>query len=126
VKAHNLVDAQEGLGEVEFKQLDAFNRGVVGVYWARSGVSPWECRPEDEELLYVIEGDVKIEILTDTERIEVSVAEGSAFVVPKNHWHRHKVEDVVKEMYVTPGRSDTSFAHDPRVNSSLIAKPSDR
>jgi len=118
VQPHNLVDALKGIGEVEFKQLDAFNRGNVGVYWARTGVSPWERHPDDEELLYVIEGHVTIEILTDTERVEVSVPEGSAFVVPRNHWHRHKVEDIVKEMYVTPGKSDTSFADDPRSDNS--------
>jgi quercetin dioxygenase-like cupin family protein len=114
MQAHNLVDALEGLGEVEFKRLDDFNDGNVGVYWARSGISPWERHPEDEELLYVIEGHVAIEILTETESIEVSVPAGSSFVVPRNHWHRHKVEAIVKEMYVTPGRSETSSADDPR------------
>jgi quercetin dioxygenase-like cupin family protein len=114
VQAHNLVDALDGLGQVEFKQLGSFNRGSVGVYWAESGISPWELHPEDEELLYVIEGHVTVEILTETDRIDVPVGEGSAFVVPRNHWHRHKIDGVVKEMYVTPGRSETSFADDPR------------
>jgi hypothetical protein len=35
-------------------------------------------------------------------------------VVPRNQWHRHKHDGVVKEMYVTPGSSDMSFAEDPR------------
>jgi uncharacterized cupin superfamily protein len=118
MESHNLVSALEGLDEIEFKQLDAFNRGHVGVYWATAGISPWERHPEDEELLYVIEGHVTIEILTDSECIEVSVPEGSAFVVPRGHWHRHKVECLVKEMYVTPGRSDTSSAEDPRKDGS--------
>jgi quercetin dioxygenase-like cupin family protein len=117
MQAHNLVDAIEGLPEVEFRQLASFNRGSVGVYWAVSGVSPWERHPEDDELLYIIEGHVTVEILTEDERVEVLVAEGSAFVVPKNHWHRHKVHGVVKEMYVTPGPSDTSFADDPRIET---------
>jgi quercetin dioxygenase-like cupin family protein len=114
MQAHNLVEAVDGLGQVEFKQLASFNSGSVGVYWAEGGSSPWERHPEDEELLYVIEGHVTIEILTEKDRIDVSVPEGSAFVVPRNHWHRHKLDGLVKEMYVTPGPSDTSFADDPR------------
>jgi quercetin dioxygenase-like cupin family protein len=112
--AQNLQAAVEGLGEVEFKQLFGFNNGAVGVFWAGSGVSPWERHPTDEELLYVIEGQVTIEIVTDDGNVEVVIAEGSAFVVPRNHWHRHRHDGVVKEMYVTPGASDMSFADDPR------------
>jgi quercetin dioxygenase-like cupin family protein len=114
MRAHNLIDALDGLGRVEFKQLGTFNNGSVGVYWAEDGMSPWERHPEDDELLYVIEGQVTIEILTETDRIEVPVSEGSFLVVPRNHWHRHKLDGLLKEMYVTPGASDTSFADDPR------------
>jgi quercetin dioxygenase-like cupin family protein len=117
MKAHNLVNVIEGLGEVEFKQLATFNGGSAGVYWSAHGVSPWERHPEDDELLYVIEGDVTVEVLTEDDRIDVLVTEGSTFVVPRNHWHRHKVNALVKEMYVTPGPSETSFADDPRIGS---------
>jgi len=117
MQGHNLIDAIGGLDEIEFKQLATFNRGSVGVYWAQTGLSPWERHPEDDELLYVIEGRVTVEILTEADRIEVPIAEGSVFVVPRNHWHRHKLDGVVKEMYVTPGPSDTSFAEDPRIET---------
>jgi len=60
------------------------------------------------------QGQVTIEILADDGSMELAIAEGSAFVVPHNHWHRHKQQGVVKEMYVTPGPSDMSFAEDPR------------
>ena len=113
--AHNLAQALQGLHELEFKQLGDFNRGSVGVYWSRGGTSPWEIHPEDDEILFVVEGGVTVEILTETERIDIPVEEGSCLVVPRNHWHRHKVDTLVKEMYVTPGPSETSFADDPRV-----------
>jgi mannose-6-phosphate isomerase-like protein (cupin superfamily) len=115
--AQNLREAVSGLGEVEFKALFSFNDGSVGVFWAASGVSPWERHPTDEELLYVIEGRVVIEVLTDTGSVDVPVAEGSAFVVPRNHWHRHKHDGVVSEMYVTPGASEMSVADDPRLQA---------
>ena len=54
MQAQNLRDVVVGLGEVEFKELFGFNDGSVGVFWAASGMSPWERHPSDEELLYVI------------------------------------------------------------------------
>ena len=116
MQAQNLRDVVVGLGEVEFKELFGFNDGSVGVFWAASGMSPWERHPSDEELLYVIEGRVTIEVLTDAGAVEVPVAEGSAFVVPRNHWHRHKHDGLVREMYVTPGPSVLSFVEDPACN----------
>jgi mannose-6-phosphate isomerase-like protein (cupin superfamily) len=116
VEAFNLFQALEGLPELEFKQLAGFDSGNVGVYWSGSATSPWERHPENEELLYVIEGSVTIEILTDSDSVDVHLAEGSCLVVPRDHWHRHKIETAVKEMYVTPGPSETSFAEDPRIS----------
>ena len=115
MQAHNLARALADLDELEFKELGSVNGGTVGVYWSGSGTSPWELHPEDDELLYVIEGAVTIEILSETDRVDIVVPQGSCLVVPRNHWHRHKVDTLVKEMYVTPGPSETSFAEDPRV-----------
>ena len=112
--AHDLRRAVDGLAEVEFKRLDGFNAGEVGVFWAASGTSPWERHPADEELLFVLEGRVIVEVLTDVGSVEVPVDSGCVFVVPRNHWHRHKHDGVVKEMYVTPGPSEMSVADDPR------------
>ena len=112
---HDLRHAVDGLGEVEFKELSSFCNGTVGVFWSGGGVSPWERHPTDEELLFVFEGEVTIEVLTETRSVEARVPAGSVFVVPRNHWHRHKHDGVVKEMYVTPGPSDMSFADDPRL-----------
>ena len=114
MRAHSLAQALDGLDELEFNRLGDFERGSIGVYWSGSGTSPWELHPEDDELLYVIEGGVTIQILTEKGRIDIEVEEGSCLVVPRNHWHRHKVDAVVKELYVTPGPSETSFADDPR------------
>ena len=114
MEAHDIHSALEGLGEVEFRRLAKFNGGEVGVFWASSGTSPWERHPDDEELLHVVEGQVEIEVLTDEGPVVTLIDEGSIFVVPRGHWHRHRHVGMVKEMYVTPGRSDMSFAEDPR------------
>ena len=117
MRAHKLVDIVDTLAEVEFKHLPRFNAGGVGVFWSSSGVSPWERHPTDDELLYVIEGRVVIEVLGLDERFEVEVDAGSVFIVPRDHWHRHRHAGLVKEMYVTPGPTDMSFDEDPRTVS---------
>jgi len=114
LKAHDIREALEGLGEVEFRHLARFNRGAIGVFWAASGTSPWERHPEDDELLQVIEGEVVITVLTDDGPVDTVVRAGSLFVVPRGLWHRHHHPAKVKELYVTPGPSEMSTAEDPR------------
>jgi quercetin dioxygenase-like cupin family protein len=111
--AHEIASAFTDLAEVEFRRLASFNGGEVGVFWASSGVSPWERHPDDDEFLQVIEGVVDIEVLGD-EREITTVEAGSIFVVPRGRWHRHRHRGPVKELYLTPGRSEMSFADDPR------------
>jgi mannose-6-phosphate isomerase-like protein (cupin superfamily) len=117
MEAYDIGSAFGDLGEVEFRTLATFNRGTIGVFWASSGISPWERHPDDEELLQVIEGSVDIEVLTAEGSEITTVSAGSVFVVPRGHWHRHRHTGVVKELYLTPGPSDTSFEEDPRVSS---------
>lgn len=114
MRAVDLLAEVSALDEVEFKELSRFADGTVGVFWAGSGISPWERHPTTEELLLVLEGSVTIEVLTDDGSVDIDVLAGQAFVVPRGHWHRHKHNGTVKELYVTPGPSDMSFAEDPR------------
>jgi quercetin dioxygenase-like cupin family protein len=114
MEAHDIASAFADLDEVEFRRLAAFNGGEVGVFWASSGVSPWERHPDDEEFLQVIEGSVDIEVLTDDGARVTTVAAGSIFVLPRDLWHRHRHTGHLKELYLTPGRTEMSFDDDPR------------
>jgi mannose-6-phosphate isomerase-like protein (cupin superfamily) len=60
------------------------------------------------------QGSVDIEVLTDDGAKITTVGQGSVFVVPRGHWHRHRHTGIVKELYVTPSRSEMSFDEDPR------------
>lgn len=114
MEAHDIRGTIDGLPEMEFRQLAPFNEGHLGVFWCTAGVSPWELHPEDEELLQVIEGEVDIEVLTDDGPVVTKVSAGSCFVVPRGLWHRHRVPEKLKELYLTPGPSEMSTADDPR------------
>ena len=110
---HNLAVALEGLRELEFKQLAPFNKGTVGIFRTSAGVSPWERHPEDDELLYVLDGDVEITVITVEGWRTAFVSAGSVFIVPRGLWHRHTIREKLVELYVTPGETEHSTVTDP-------------
>jgi quercetin dioxygenase-like cupin family protein len=114
MQAHDIRASLDGLGELDFRPLAPFNRGMLGVFWSSGGTSPWERHPDDEELLQPIEGEVDIEVLTETGPVVTTVRAGAVFVVPRGHWHRHRHRGLLKELFLTPGPTEHSTAADPR------------
>ena len=118
LQAHAPAEIVSGLPEMEFRQLEAFNQGHVGVFRCSAGVSPWERHPDDDELLFVLGGEVDITVMFDAGPRTTTVKPGSLFVVPKGRWHRHEVRERLEELYVTPGPTEHSMAEDPRVEEA--------
>ena len=108
-----------GIDEMHFESLASFNQGHAGVFWTEPGVSPWELHPDDDELLYVLDGEVDFIVLTDEGPVTTKVTSGQMFVVPRAHWHRHDVRKTTREFYLTPGASQHSTADDPRLQSDV-------
>lgn len=115
MEAIDVTGILDELGNLEFRDLAPFNEGRVGCYWTDSGTSPWERHPDTDELLLVLEGSVRITVLPPAGgRESVEVRTGHLVVVPRGHWHRHEASGRYRELYVTPGASQTSFDDDPR------------
>lgn len=113
--AYDPVAVANGLEPFDFHEFAPFNAGAFAVYRG-TGVdaSDWELHRDTDEWLFVLEGSVTIEILTDADRHFVPLVAGQFTVVPKGHWHRHtKVVDVI-ELYYTPGSCEESSDVDPR------------
>jgi mannose-6-phosphate isomerase-like protein (cupin superfamily) len=82
------------------------------------GTSPWELHPNEDELLYVIEGQMEVTLLVDDGETTVTLKPGCLFVVPKGTWHRQFAKETVTSWGVTATASDEiSFADDPRRGS---------
>ena len=121
--AHNLKAILAGIpaGEITtaeqdaaaFPRLASFDSGAV--YVGRlAGQSPWECHPDADELLHILEGEVEVTLFRDYgPEIEI-VSAGSVIVVPKGIWHRQLALPTVALLAVTPDNSLISFADDPR------------
>jgi quercetin dioxygenase-like cupin family protein len=123
MKAHDISAALAGVrsGKVAtaaedaaaFPRLASFNSGAV--YVGRfSGQSPWELHDDGDELLYVLDGEVEITLLTDNGSVREIISAGSIFVVPKGMWHRQVARPDVTLLAATPDGSENSFAEDPR------------
>ena len=96
-----------------FPRLASFNDGAI--YVGRfSGQTPWERHPDADELLYVLDGAVDITLLAADGAAQVSVAAGSAFVVPRGLWHRQLARPSVTLLAAVPDNSEISEADDPR------------
>lgn len=78
-----------------------------------SGRTPWECHTDMDELLYVVEGEVEVTVLTATGSRQGMLRQGQACIVPKGLWHRQFAPDAVKLMTIS-GPGPVSWAEDPR------------
>jgi uncharacterized cupin superfamily protein len=113
-KAHDLQRVLARLSEMDFHTLADFNQGSAGVYWCSQGTSPWEMHPNDEELLFVLDGEVEITVMTEAGPKSTVAGPSCAFVVPRGHWHKQRVLKPLKQLYVTPGATEHSDKEDPR------------
>ncbi|MDP3208488.1 MAG: cupin domain-containing protein [Rhodoglobus sp.] len=126
MKAHDLPSSFIGLPDLlvtpstteseaaaALRVLASFNRCMVGVI-RFSGETPWERHVEDE-LLYVVEGEVDVTVLADHGAVEATIRQGSIFVVPKGLWHRQRPRPVVSLLFLTPETgTEASRANDPQ------------
>jgi quercetin dioxygenase-like cupin family protein len=115
----SLVITEETTGDeadAAVRSLGWMDESMIGVM-RFEGLTPWECHPDGDELLYVLEGGVDLTALTeDGGERRVKLSAGTAFVCPQGLWHRQLAEPSTAILYVTPVKtSKISFADDPRV-----------
>jgi mannose-6-phosphate isomerase-like protein (cupin superfamily) len=103
--------AETKAGEA-FRILAPFGTGglVVGGF---TGQTPWEIHPETDELLYAVEGEAEITILTEDGTQRGILRQGEACIVPKGLWHRQLARLGVKFLAIS-GPGSHSWADDPR------------
>ncbi|MGH7343093.1 MAG: cupin domain-containing protein [Candidatus Rokuibacteriota bacterium] len=94
--------------------LAGFNQCMVGLV-RFEGETPWERHPEDE-LLYLLEGEVDVTLLPASGPAQhATLRTGSVFVVPRGLWHRQLARKPAALLFVTSSEgNDASTAVDPR------------
>jgi mannose-6-phosphate isomerase-like protein (cupin superfamily) len=85
-------------------QLDGRQVGVLSV--DSPGVrDEWEMHPEQDELLYLLEGAIDVLLRADlgkSEEERLQFRKGQACLIPKGIWHRQVVIAPCKMLFLTP------------------------
>jgi quercetin dioxygenase-like cupin family protein len=101
---------------VAHRMLASFNQSRIGLV-RYCGEVPWERHLEGDELLYVLDGELDLKVLSEGEPIDTTLSAGSIFIVPKGLWHRPIAPSMVTLLFSTPiEHNDHSWAEDPRLN----------
>ena len=72
---------------------------------APDGLHPalWERHPHGDEVLYLVEGRVRIVVETGEGEERVELGKGETFIVPQGAWHRFERLGPCELLFVTPG-----------------------
>ena len=96
-----------------FTTLSSFRDG--GIFAAHfSGSSGWERHPKGDELVQILEGSTRFDIIVDDDMQTLELSAGMMLVVPQNCWHRFTSESGVKVMTATPRPTKHLHVDDPR------------
>lgn len=110
--AQQLLKSESG----EFLDLMPFNSTALGAVKIKGRSPIWEMHPDTDEMFYVLEGCLEIELLCETGSEHHRAKAGECVVVPKTYWHKLNAHDGAAFIYLTPGESLHSDKQDPRVS----------
>ncbi len=84
------------------ESLGSFDGVNVGIGRYVPGASPWERHSNGDELLFVLDGAVRIEVLDHDSSFRATLSEGTLFTVPRGLWHQLVAEVPVHILYLSP------------------------
>lgn len=95
--------------ERAFAELAAYRDGAIfiGHY---AGNSEWERHTRGDEIVYVLDGETTLFLLTGKGEVGNVLRAGEFIVVPQNTWHRFETPEGVKIMTATPQPTDHSVS----------------
>ena len=115
MKLVNILELLAQSASGEFKRVMPFNDGFLEAIDIQ-GTSPmWEMHPDTDELFYVLDGLLKLELLGDDESEFYAANRNELFVIPKGRWHKFSAPTGAKFFYLTPGQVLHSDKADPRI-----------
>ena len=102
--------------QASFKKLANFRDG--GLFAASfSGSSGWERHQKGDEIVQIVEGSTRLDIIVDDEIESHHLTAGMLLVVPQGCWHQFVSEHGVKVMTATPQPTEHLHVDDPRMLS---------
>ena len=96
-----------------FATLAAYRDGGIFATHFR-GSSGWERHPQGDEVVQILEGATRFDILVDEVLQSLELSAGMLVVVPQGCWHRFESASGVKVLTVTPKPTQHTHVDDPR------------
>ncbi len=81
------------------------------------GSSGWERHPKGDEIVQILAGATRFDIIVDDVMQSLALSAGMMVVVPKGCWHRFESESGVKVMTATPWPTEHTLVDDPRTHT---------
>jgi mannose-6-phosphate isomerase-like protein (cupin superfamily) len=96
-----------------FATLAAYrDRGIYARHFSES--SGWERHPHGNEVVQILEGATRFDIIVDAVMQSLELSAGMLVVVPQGYWHRFTSETGMKVLTVTPKPTQHTHVDDPR------------
>ena len=106
----------EDEAQASFMSLGDFRDG--GLFAANfSGSSGWERHLKGDEIVQIVEGATRLDVIVGDEIESHELTAGMLLVVPQGCWHRFISEHGVKVMTATPQPTEHLHVDDPRTLS---------
>jgi mannose-6-phosphate isomerase-like protein (cupin superfamily) len=96
-----------------FATLAAYRDGGIFATHFR-GSSGWERHPHGDEVVQILAGSTRFDILVDDVMQSLALSAGMLVVVPQGCWHRFESETGVKVLTITPKPTQHTHGDDPR------------
>ena len=115
MKTHDLSEIRQRVSKLESRanaSVGSFNKANIGVGRYLPGASPWERHNNGDELLFILDGEVHIEVLDGGSSFKAKLSEGTLFTVPSGLWHQLVAEAPVHIMYVSPSEDGAERTRD--------------
>ena len=108
----------EDEAQASFMSLGDFRDG--GLFAASfSGSSGWERHLKGDEIVQIVEGATRLDVIVGDEIESHELSAGMLLVVPQGCWHRFISEHGVKVMTATPQPTEHLHVDDPRTLSEV-------
>ena len=106
----------EDEAQASFMSLGEFRDG--GLFAASfSGSSGWERHLKGDEIVQIVEGATRLDVIVGDEIESHELSAGMLLVVPQGCWHQFISEHGVKVMTATPQPTEHLHVDDPRTLS---------
>jgi len=103
--------------QASFMRLADFRDGALFAA-SFSGCSGWERHLKGDEIVQIVEGSTRLDVIVDDEMESHHLTAGMLLVVPRGCWHQFVSEHGVKVMTATPQPTEHLHVDDPRTVSA--------